>query len=229
MSHHFIIVANGCFSVKEIIVEAVQDKIIVALDGAADKLARLGILPTIILGDFDSYTGNIDATIVPKKNQNLTDLVKAIHYCDAQDALSITLICALGGRLDHHEAAMRSLRSEYKKARPMLLHSEQQTLRFAKDENVVLQGEIGDKCGIFAFPAGRFSSHGLLYDVQNYELNMGFSESVANTLRSPPATLSIAGEALIIMPPQLSSQRDYMNKTEVERLEMLLRDARLGK
>ncbi len=250
---HFILVANGNLLVKEIIVEAIKDKIIVALDAAADKLARLDILPNIILGDFDTndkihtrywgihtsfeelkdnampYPGNHGVTLVPRKNQQYTDLIKAIHYCDEQQAKSITLICAVGGRLDHHEAALRSLRTEYKKDRPILLHTEQQTLRFAKDEQVEMSGEVGDKCGILAFPAGSFSSHGLLFEVRDYELRFGFSESIANELKEKTALISVRGEALLMMPPQLVAQREYMKKTEIERLEMLLRDARSTK
>jgi len=246
----YIIVANGDFLVSEIIHEAVKNKTIIALDTAADKLSHLGIMPHILLGDFDAdsdthasywgihrtleslnendkpYAGNFGVTIVPRKNQNLTDLVKAIHYCDEQAAHSITMICALGSRLDHHEAAMRSLRSEYKKERPLLLHADQQTLRYAKDETIILQGDPGDKCGILAFPKGMFSSQGLAYDVHDFVLDFAYSESIANAMRLPQATVSITGEALLIMPPQLQSQREFMKKSHVERLELLLRDAR---
>lgn len=244
----YLIVADGDFLVREIIQEAAKNKIIIALGEAADKLVRVGITPNILLGDFDSenlthikfwgihqtfanlhdeeeeYIGNFGVTIVPHKNQNLTDLIKAIRYADAQSAKSITLICAVGGRLDHHEATMRSLRTEYRKERLLLLHTDQQTIRFAKDESIVMTGEIGDKCGIFAYPKGRFSSRGLEYDVNDYELNFGFSESVANSMRQVQADISVTGEALLIMPPQLQAQREFRRKPEVERMELLLRD-----
>ena len=50
----FIIIANGPFLARDIIIEAIQDRQILALDGAADKLLTLSISPHIILGDFDS-------------------------------------------------------------------------------------------------------------------------------------------------------------------------------
>src|SRR5262245_59554980 len=113
MNKNYLIIANGVFLVKEIIKEAIVDKTILALDGAADKLKKLGIKPDIILGDFDSienaydwgihatfkdmldsnipYLGANGITIVPSKNQALTDLIKAIHYCDKHGARSITI------------------------------------------------------------------------------------------------------------------------------------------
>src|SRR6185437_4070685 len=96
----YLIVANGNFLVKEMIYEMAKDKTIIALSQAADKLFHLGLLPHILLGDFDSnnkehiqhwgirytlsdltddhqaYQGNHDVLIIPKKNQNLTDLIK---------------------------------------------------------------------------------------------------------------------------------------------------------
>jgi thiamine pyrophosphokinase len=247
---HYIIIANGNFLVREIIEEAVKDKIIVALDGAANKLARIGIMPHIILGDFDSvteasakywgiqqtfnqlddtsspYQGNHGVTIVPAKNQQLTDLVKACHYCDQHGANSIAIICATGGRLDHHEATMRALRTEYKLHRPILLHSEQQSIRFATNEKIIMRGETGDKCGILAYPQGSFTSTGLEYEVSDYELKFGFADSTCNLLKQPEASINITGEALLIMPPMFISQRKYMKKSEVERLELQLRDAK---
>jgi thiamine pyrophosphokinase len=246
---NYVIIANGPFLVREIILEVIQNRKIVALDGAADKLANLKINPSIILGDFDSikpdniwgivktfrdideesppYPGTNGTTIVPAKDQNLTDLVKAIRYCDAHGAKSIHILCATGGRrLDHHESATRCLRSEYKPNRNIFLHSEQQTLRFARDETVTFSGKIKDKCGIVAFPAGRFSSSGLTYG-DNCLLEFGISESVCNSLKSETATVTIEGEALLLMPPFFDSQRTFSQKNEIERLEDQLRDAKL--
>lgn len=225
---NYIIIANGSFLVREIIQEAIQNQIIVALDGAANKLLRMGIQPHLILGDMDSIHLEPAIHHVPKvrvDNQEQTDLIKAIRYCDAQNAHEISIICATGGRLDHHECAIRSLRTEYKKDRLIQLHTEQQTLRYVKDESIVMQGEIGDKCGIVAFPKGALTSQGLAYDVNNYELNFGFSESICNSLNTPQALISITGEALLIMPPKFTAQQEYMKKSEIERLEMQLRDA----
>lgn len=246
----YIIIANGDFLIKEIIVEAIQGKIIVALDGAANKLARLGIKPDYILGDFDStqeteedwwgigktfdditesseqYLGKYGVSIIPAKNQDYTDLVKAIHFCDSLLPYSITLLCATGSRLDHHEGVMRALRTEYKKERPIWLHTAQQTLLFAKEQEVIINGEVDDKCGILAFPSGAFSSKGLKYEVRDYKLDFGFSESICNSLTTKNAQIQVTGEVLIIMPGQLSSQREWIKTNEIGRLEKQLRDAK---
>lgn len=239
----YIIVANGQFLVREIIEEAIQNKTIIALDGAANKLKRINVQPHIILGDFDSidaktqtywgilqtfnelandaqpYIGQHGVTIVPAKDQENTDLVKAIHYCDKQGATSITIICATGGRDDHSEGVKMALRTEYRKDRIITLHTEQQTLRCARDETVLINGKIGDYCGFIATNTGTGSSAGLAYECAHH------AESICNVLKKSPATLHIYGLALVIMPPQLRSQRAFMQKNEVARLTLQLRDA----
>lgn len=245
---HFAIVANGDFLVKEIITEALADKIVIALDGAADRLGALGFIPNIILGDFDSiqtdniwgiqksfsdihdadlpYTGNFNVLVVPAKNQLLTDLDKAIQYCDAHAAESITILCALGARQDHHEGTIRLLQKAYRPNRFIQLHSESQTLQFAKDETLTIFGQAGDKCGVLAFPRAIMSSQGLEYEAKDLELVFGLSENICNALLREKAMLTISGEALVVMPGILQSQRQFMQLSPVQQLELLLRDAK---
>lgn len=224
----FIIIANGPFLNRDILVEAIQDRQIIALDGAADKLLALGITPHIILGDFDSihphtqahwgiiqnfqsmpdhappYTGQHGILIVPAKDQMFTDLSKAIHYCDAQQAQEISIICATGGRDDHHEANKLALQQAYRKHRPIMLYGEQQTLRWAENEVVTLLGEIGDYCGYIAQNPGYGDSIGLAYPCVQTPV------SLCNRLSAQTAYVTITGSALVIMPTQLQAQRKWL-------------------
>lgn len=246
---HAVIVANGPFLAKEIIEEAVKNKHIVALDGAANRLAQIGILPNVVLGDFDSmpesgrnvwglhkhfhdmsttdspYLGNYGVTIVPAKDQKHTDLTKAIHFCDTQGFDAITVICATGGRLDHHQATMTALRREYKKDRPILLHTEQQTVCFMKDGKLVVKGRPGDKVGISAYPSATVTTSGLLYELKDHALEIGMTESTCNELTGKTAQVHVQGEAIVYLSPALKSQRDYAEKNEFERAEIAIRDA----
>lgn len=228
-SNAYLIVANGDFLPADLVRDLARDKIIIALGTAADKLRQMDVMPQILLGDFDfdsnfdyeahtqfwgiqhtidqlsdedqAYAGNHGVTIVPRKNQMLTDLMKAILYCDEQSANSITIICATGGaRLDHHEAALRSLRVYHKHHRDITLHTAHQTIRFLKDEAITFYGEANDQCAILAFPHASFSSQGLVWDVTDFELNFGYSESISNKMRLPTATIHVKGEALLMLP-----------------------------
>jgi thiamine pyrophosphokinase len=247
----YLIVANGPFLPRDILVEAALNRKIVALDGASLHLAKLGLKPDIILGDFDSvdeetqkiwgikytfreitseakpYPGKYGVTIVPIKDQNFTDLTKAIRYCDQHAAKSIDIICAIGAdRMDHTLSNIGNLRSEHRLNRVMRLHTDAQTLTFAKHTQVTLQGDIGDYCGLIAFPNATFTSHGLEYNGVNFPLNFGFSESSCNRLKTPIAEIEVKGEALVIHPGQLKSQKIYSKKSYLEKFEIILENSK---
>jgi hypothetical protein len=68
----------------------------------------------------------------------------------------------------------------------------------------------------------------LEFEAEHFPLTFGYSENTCNSLAQPSATLEIAGEALLIMPPQLPEQRAFMRLSEVERLALLLREMNGG-
>lgn len=79
------------------------DKIIIAADGATNKLAKLGIIPSLILGDLDSisHKNMNNGKIIPLLNQNETDFEKSLKYL-AENNLTPTLVCGVnGGFIDH--------------------------------------------------------------------------------------------------------------------------------
>lgn len=224
MTKDYLIIANGPFLIHEIIKEAMEGMRIIALDGAANKLFKLGIVPDVVLGDFDSILPDVydyycdNAEVILAENQDQTDLDKAIAYCDRQQADSITVICATGGREDHHQGVMHSLRLAYRPDRPIVLHSDQQTMRWAKDETIQLVGVAGDHCGIIANSIGSCCSKGLRYECKNHEY------SICNRMLDNTATLNIKGWAWVIMPPLLQGQREYLALSEKEQLLIKLRD-----
>ena len=216
----YLIIANGPFLDKNIIQESLKNKIIVALDGAVNQLQKYKIKPQIILGDFDSintaskqywgivdystqdvYLGQHNVLIVKALDQNKTDLIKAINYCDANGAQSISIICATGGREDHTEGTKLALRSEYHQKRPIIVHTAYQSLRYARDETIQIHGAHNDYCGFIGINGGHGTSNGLKYECIKH------SESICNQLIHLTATLTITGDALIILPPQLKSQK----------------------
>jgi len=239
-----VIIANGPFLHREIILEAMKDKFVIVLDGALNQMRWCNSNSIdCILGDFDSidrvaqdfwrisdvfdditndsapYRGLHHVLIVPTKNQDYTDLEKAIQFCDRNNTSSITLVCASGGRSDHDEAVKQAMRHAYNPERPIILHTEQQSLRYAKDEVIYFDGHIGDACGFISMDAGSCVSDGLLYPCTSHK------KSFCNQLSAETASLAVTGEALLFLPPHMTSQRAFMAKSEPERLALLLHNA----
>lgn len=102
----YLVVANGTppsFSLFSSLVALCQ--IVVAVDGGLSTCHQLGIMPDIIIGDFDSVQQDLLDSYSCKKihalDQQKCDLEKALEYAFKHSASSVTVLGALGRRLDH--------------------------------------------------------------------------------------------------------------------------------
>lgn len=262
----YLIVAHGAFLPKSIILEAAENACIIALDDAANQLVHLGIIPHIILGDFDfgknaektmdfwgihqdihgiekmeikdlflkPYKGHHDVTIVPAPNQNFTDLQKALFFSmhDADQyhfplATSVHIVCAMSGRMDHEQAAIRTLQNAFTKNCPVYLHNEYQSAWMASNETIIIQGKHHDHCGLFGAPQATMlvKNSGLEYGSEEpYILSSQQYSSSNRIIGNNNAIVEITGTALIISPPMLETQRIFMQLSRSEQLEILLHE-----
>ncbi|MCK4357311.1 MAG: thiamine diphosphokinase [Candidatus Cloacimonetes bacterium] len=81
---------------------------IIAADGGANYLCKKGIIPDVLIGDFDSISPEYLNVLKKKSNiikfpvdKDKSDTELAIEYCLKNGYNDITLINAVDGRLDH--------------------------------------------------------------------------------------------------------------------------------
>ncbi len=95
------IISGGEFSPFDGIEDA---DFIIACDRGYEHAKSQNIAPSLIIGDFDSFSGVLPSgikriTLPCEKDE--TDTMAAINYAASQGFNKILLLCALGGRLDH--------------------------------------------------------------------------------------------------------------------------------
>lgn len=221
-SDPWVIVANGNPFPAEELKESMKGRKVLALDGAVNRFKALQLYPDFILGDFDSvedpffwgitalfseideqhspYEGNFGITIIPAKDQNYTDLEKGIRYCDQSDATSILIIQATGGRMDHTLGNIGLLKKHASSDRPLILLTEKEQIFYLGNTSISIEGGEGETCAIMGYPQALMTTTGLAYNGIEYPLQLGIQESICNTIIEPHATISIQGDALIILP-----------------------------
>ena len=76
---------------------------IIAVDGSANKLFDLEIIPDVIIGDLDSLQNikNKDIELVETPDQNKTDFRKALEWCIEKNILNISIFGISGESEDH--------------------------------------------------------------------------------------------------------------------------------
>lgn len=202
-----LIIANGPFDkklVKDIIAQ--EHPIIVALDGAANNLIIADVMPDYILGDFDSILENTqtyfrskNVKFVSTPDQDYTDLEKGVIFCKERGVKQIAITCALGGERTDHSFANLSLLRRYHNTK-IQIRTPGEIIEFLKNETVEFEGAKGEKFGLFGFPKAVASSKGLMWELDNYQLELGYKESSCNVLQDRKIKISVKGEALMIRP-----------------------------
>lgn len=102
-----VIVANAPFRFwPEAYALARKADLLLAADGGANHLARVGLRPHFLVGDLDSVTPEVRAwvgeeRVVPRPDQDHTDLEKTLLFALEQGVSHAVILAATGGRLDH--------------------------------------------------------------------------------------------------------------------------------
>ena len=85
---------------------------IIACDRGYAYAKKAAIRPDLLVGDFDSYRGELDKTVpvldLPVEKDD-TDTMAAVRWAVSEGFSEIRLYCALGGRLDHLMGNLQAL------------------------------------------------------------------------------------------------------------------------
>lgn len=208
MINKCLIVSGGEFSIPNNIDFGLFDYII-ACDRAYLYCDELGIKPSVIVGDFDSAEQpNTDIPIkkFPSRKDD-TDTMLAIKHALDLGVKDITIICALGNRLDHAYANIQSgLYAESRNCKLKIM-SKDTVISFVNSEKLIYP-----KCQGWSFSCFSVSNickgvsiTGSKYEVKNVTLTNNFPIGVSNTWESDSITVECEEGTLVIIESKLKS------------------------
>lgn len=185
--------------------------LVVAADGGADLLERLGRRPALLVGDLDST----DPAVVERlaaagtrverhpvdKEASDTDL--ALGAAIAAGATEIVLLGATGGdRLDHELANVLLLADPSLAGRDVRLIRGANTVRALRGgERLDLDGALGDLVTLLPIggDATGVTTDGLRWPLAGATLHMGSSLGVSNEVASAPASVRLDQGLLLVV------------------------------
>jgi thiamine pyrophosphokinase len=175
----------------------------IALDGAANALARSATWPDFVIGDFDSILPQTKRQLTKRgvplvytPDQNFTDLEKALQWCEQQKIDEVWLFQALGKRLDHSLQNLLQLKAFAHLH--IRMFSDQETIRVVHNSTLQIVGKKLRRIALFPLPAATVSSRGLEWEMKKVRLQLGQSASVANRALGQKVSLKVQGTALLI-------------------------------
>ena len=98
------VILNGQMPTDDTLIDQITNSdYIIAVDGSANKLFDLEIIPDVIIGDLDSLQNinNKNIELVKTPNQNKTDFRKTLEWCIEKNILNISIFGISGESEDH--------------------------------------------------------------------------------------------------------------------------------
>jgi thiamine pyrophosphokinase len=202
-----VIVTGGSICNTDIINEYLTKySILIACDSGLNYVYRAGLLPNVILGDFDSvddgvlsyYKERVGEVFTYPVKKDYTDTELGIFEAEKRNCNEIVLLGATGTRLDHTIANVQLLYPLLKKGIRAKLVDEHNVIELV-DSRLVIENKKG--CYISLIPltmrVGGIITKGLEYSLSNADIELGTSLTVSNVITDEVAEVSVKDGVLL--------------------------------
>jgi thiamine pyrophosphokinase len=192
---------------------------LIAADGGANHLLKMGILPEIVIGDLDSIDEDILFQLTSaevdiqqySEDKDETDIELALRYAVELGPYAILIVGALGGRLDQTLANLSILTDPMLPKIDIRLDDGVEEAFFcrasaANGEQVEVRGRSGDTVSLIPWngPVEGVATEGLQWPLCGETLYPDKSRGVSNMMLSDIASVRIQSGLLLIVHCRLS-------------------------
>lgn len=203
------IITNGSISNYDFYKEIVKAyDLIICADGGLAHAHKIGVLPDVILGDFDSapskmvedYRSKGCKIITYPAIKNETDTEIALAYALDEGPESIDILAGIGSRFDHSLANVHLLKKGLERSLPCRIITENNEIMII-DQDAQIEGKRGE--GVSLLPLtqsvkGVFSA-GLAYPIEDGVFEMGAPYGVSNYISEDKAHIKIESGLLLVI------------------------------
>ena len=191
-----VIFANGNLSdlsqAKNIIT---NEDCLIAADGGVKHVLKLGLVPQVVIGDFDSTPKNIFKKIgrtrrsaptkiikYPRKKDK-TDFELAIDFVLERKFQAIIIFGIFGDRIDHFLAnifLLAKIQTENKSIKVKIIEGKKEI--YILNKEIIINGQIGDEVSIIPVSEKLYGiiTDGLEYRLNNETLLFGSTRGISN-------------------------------------------------
>ncbi len=198
-----LIIANGePLQKRRLVLLAKQSGTVICADGGANAALKMGITPDAIVGDLDSVHTEVlvkfrRVAIHEDRNDETTDLEKAIAWAIQSSYDHITVVGASGKRLDHTVGNLGVLPKFYPDAIITLVDDNGELCYVGREYS--FEARKGDVVSLI--PLNRcegVSTTGLKYPLDGEILELGVREGTSNVVTASPAGIKVKKGHLLL-------------------------------
>ena len=192
-----------------------EGRFLLCTDGGAAVALKLGLVPDLVLGDFDSLSPRDEARVIElgcpvqrhPVDKDKTDSELALEYLAEAKAGPILMTGAFGGRFDHALANLALLpRFADRGLEVVMDDGETRAVLVTPGRPVTVEGEPGDLVSLFPDTAAcsGVTLEGLKYPLSGATLVRGMTLGVSNALTKRSARVGLAEGRLIVIVTRLT-------------------------
>lgn len=172
---------------------------IMAADSGADWLVKHNIMPDMVIGDFDSISSEVRASLGPSRallvnEQDTTDFEKCLSRIKAPLVIGVGFV---GGRVDHQLASYHGL-MRHAETRCILVGP--QDVTFLAPPELALDLPEGSRFSLFPLGPVRAQSEGLFWPVDAVDFAPGQEIGTSNKVSGPVVLKCDTPAMLVILP-----------------------------
>ena len=185
--------------------------LVIGADRGYLVLLKNGINPSVVIGDFDSYDGEIiceDIIKFPVK-KDYTDSELAVKYAIDKGYSKIVIYGAIGGALDHTIANISLLASYSKQCIDIAFVDGESVLFAITNSSAEFDERASGRISVFSFDDKAFGvfEKGLLYELEDAVLENKIPLGVSNEFVGKKSSVCVQSGTLILY----TSKENYEN------------------
>ncbi len=182
---------------------------VICADGGARHARAMGLVPDVVVGDFDSIDPDLRAELeaagarfeVYPARKDETDLELALRLAVAGGATEIDVLAVLGGRLDQSLANLLLLaRPEWASAKVRVIEGNEVAWPVRGGQTTTVTGAVGDTLSLVPLTptVTGVTLEGVEWPLHDATLRFGSTWTISNALSAPTARLQV-GEGLVLV------------------------------
>lgn len=187
----------------ELALSPAPDDLVIAADGGYAALRELGILPDLVVGDFDSL-GHVpnhpNVQLLPCVKDD-TDMGHALNHALSLGYTRFVLLGGMGGRLDHTVANLQLLGHIAHMGGRGLLMGQGQAACAIHNDSLAFPPYLTGYCSVFcqSGTAHGITLEGLKYTLDKASLSETFPLGVSNEFTGVPARVAVEDGTLLLI------------------------------
>ena len=186
------------------LVDKYDDAFIICADNGYAFAKNNGLIPNIIIGDFDSIEidlpSNIETLRLPVE-KDVTDTLACVKYAINKGFKEIIIIGGIGGRLDHTMANLQCLLYGLSLGVKIELRDNNNIATLHFPSEIIIKKRKEFKVSLFSFShvCDGISTKGLQYQLFNDKLSQGFPLGVSNEFTAEFASVRFESGILLLI------------------------------